>query len=149
MQVSVRLADGLVMQIGDALGGLDGCEVRDVPDNVASAIRDVLADARDAYLDGDAVTARDREAVVDALAALRDAIHAADDAVGIDPTLVTTALSHLDAIIDSGTLPDLPASPTNAAVVAQVRALTVAVNRLADATRDLARFDRAVIRLLA
>ncbi len=83
------------------------------------------------------------------LADLKEAVRSGDTGTVIDPAVVRAAIGRLDAIIASGSVPDLPASPTNADVVAQVRTLTTAVNLIADATRDLARFDRAVIRLLS
>jgi len=85
-------------------------------------------------------------AVREAVAALREAVRS--DAGVVDPAQVSAALGRLDAIIATGTVPALPASPTNADVVAQVRLLTTAMNVAADAIRDEARILRAVMRLL-
>lgn len=72
----------------------------------------------------------------------------AGDTAVVDPAVVAGALARLDAIIATGSLPALPASPTNADVVAQVRALTTALNLAADAIRDLSRIERGIIRLM-
>lgn len=80
----------------------------------------------------------------------REAVRAAmREEVTIDPDLIRQAIGRLDDIIATGSLPALPDSPTTAEVVAQVRRLTTAVNREADAIRDLARVLRAALRLLA
>ena len=81
------------------------------------------------------------------LRAIRDAI--GSDISPVDPAVVQTALGRLDAIIATGSVDPLPANPTNADVVAQVRTLTTAVNLEADAIRDLARIIRAMLRLLS
>jgi hypothetical protein len=78
--------------------------------------------------------------------AVRSAISASG--VTVDAATVTAALARLDAIIATGSVAALGASPTNADVVAQVRTLTSAINIAADAIRDLARIEKGIIHFL-
>lgn len=83
----------------------------------------------------------------EAITALRRAMR--EQSQDIDPAVVSAAIARLNDIIATGSVPALPASPTNADVVQQVRTLTTAVNLIADAVRDLARIEKGVINYLS
>lgn len=86
------------------------------------------------------------EQMLQARAQLKAALESQE--ITIDPAVISTALSKLDDIINSGSVPVLGASPTNADVIQQVRTLTTATNLLIDACQTLARIDKGIIKLL-
>lgn len=154
--VILRDADGVVVAYGTGAAPAPGQHAADIPDAVIGAALSMYRDHPDTagvawdgttltLLADDPAKVADR-AAADAQATLRAAV--AVEAGAVDPATVSAALARLDAIIGAGSVPPLSGSPTNADVVAQVRTLTSAANQIIDAVKDLARIERAVIRLL-